>query len=284
MLLFPTWFILAALTGFVSNGFNYLNRFILKDGDDATAYGWYLQLLCTIVFGSLAIFDWHLILTPYSILLFIIYGLTEFVGVYFYMKMHAFNDLSISSILTRTRLIWVPLIAFFLINEQLVTTDYASIAIIFIGVSITMSPKKLLVDKGAIYANLSAFIIAINVVITKMLLPYGSNSVLMTALALPSIFLMPIFMKSRKQRITTLFRTNILLKTFSIGLSIAALYLFMAAMRVGDASKVNAVYQGMMIFAVIAGIIFLKERKNIIKKLIGATITVAGVVLLSLSW
>lgn len=283
MFLLSSWFILSVLTGLASNGFNFLNRFLLRNGDDATAYAWYLELIRVLIFGTLAIFDWHLVITPYSLFLFILLGLTEFIGTYWYMKMHAYSDLSISSILSRTRMIWVPIIAFFLINETLDLLDYIGILIIFLGISLTMAPKKLMVDKGAIYANLSAFIVAINIIITKMLLPYGSNGVILVALALPSVILFPLFMKNEKARITTLFKTNILLKTFSIGLSIAAIYLFMLAIRVGDASKVNAVYQGMMIFAVLAGIIFLRERENIVKKLIGATITIVGVVLLSFS-
>ncbi len=283
MFFLPTWLLLSLFTGLSANGFNFLNRFLLRDGDDSTAYAWYFQLIRVLVFGTLAIFDWHIILTPYSIFLFILLGISEFIGTYWYMKMHAYSDLSISAILTRTRLIWVPIIAFFLINEKLTIPDYIGIVIIFLGVSLTITPKKLVVDKGALYANLSAFIIAINVVITKMLLPYGSNAIIMTALALPSIFLFPLFMKNSPKRIETLFKTNIILKTFAIGISLITLYLFMAALRIGDASKVNAVYQGMMIISVVAGIIFLKERKNIGRKLIGATITVVGVVLLSFS-
>jgi drug/metabolite transporter (DMT)-like permease len=283
MFILPTWFILSILTGLTSNGFNYLNRLLLRDGDDGTAYAWYMQILRVAAFGTLALFDWHIILTPYSIFLFALLGLTEFIGTFLYMKMHTYSDLSISSILSRTRLIWVPIIAFFLINENLNSNDYVGILVIFAGVSLTMAPKKLLADKGAIYANVSAFVIAINIVITKMLLPYSSNSVLMIALALPSIFLYPLFMKNAQQRIHTLFKTNILMKTFSIGLGLVSIYLFLAAIRFGEASKVNAVYQGMLIFSVIAGIIFLKERENIWRKLIGATITVVGVVLLSFS-
>jgi drug/metabolite transporter (DMT)-like permease len=282
-MLLSSWFILSVLTGLASNAFNFLSRFILRNGDDSTAFAWYFQSLRVLAFGTLALFHWHIIWTPYSIILFLLLGLTEFVSTYWYMKMHAVSDLSISSIISRTRMIWVPIIAFFFLNEQLGLLDYMGIAIIFIGVSFTMAPKKLMVDKGALYANLSAFFIAINIVITKMLLPYGSNEIIMTALALPSVLLFPLLMKNSKQRITRLFKTNIVVKTLSISLSLAALFLFMAAIRVGDASKVNAVYQGMMIFAVIAGIIFLKEREHIVKKLVGATVTIVGVVLLSFS-
>lgn len=180
-------------------------------------------------------------------------------------------------------MIWVPILGFFLIHETLKSFDYLGIAIIFFGVSIVSAPKKLFVDKGAFYANASAFMVALNIVITVMLLPYGSNAVILALCGIPSLILFPLLMKNSKQRIASVFKTNIVIKSVAIGLSIASVLFFMFALRIGEASKVNAVYQGMLILSVLAGIIFLKERENLGKKIIGTTITVIGVVLLSLS-
>ncbi len=283
MSLFPLWFILSILTGLLSVSFNFFNRLVLKDGDDITTYAWYTEFLRFVVFGIIALFDWHIILNPYSITIFLLFGLTEFIGGYWYMKMHAHSHLSISSVLSRTRLIWIPIIAFFLIGEKLKLTDYFGILIVFFGINITMAPKKLIMDKGALYANLSAFIIALNIVLAKILLPYGSNSVINVALVAPSVLLFPLLMKNSKSRIIKLFKTNIWIKTIGISFSILQLYLFIVALRYAEASKVNTIYQSMMIFSVLAGIILLKERQDIGKKLIGATITIIGVVLLSFS-
>ncbi|HZE87526.1 MAG TPA: DMT family transporter [Methylomirabilota bacterium] len=283
MFLFPTWLLLSFLIGISSNAYNFLNRFLLKDGDDPTAYAWYNEILRFVVFGFFAIFNWQAVITPYSLLLFLLVGLTEFIGGYWYMKMHAYSHLSISSILYRSRLIWVALIAFLVTGEQLHLFGYLGIAIVFLGVSLTVAPKKIFIDKGAMYANLCAFIVAVNIVLVKMLTPFGSPVVINFAMALPSVILYPLFVRSSKTRMKTLLKTNIALKTFAVFLSIIQLFLFTLAVRIGDVSKVNAVYQGMIIFSVLAGIIFLKERENIAKKLIGATITIIGVVLLSFS-
>ncbi len=283
MFLFPTWLILSFLIGVTSNAYNFSNRFLLKDGDDPTAYAWYTEILRFVVFGIWAMFDWHAIITPYSLLLFALVGLTEFVGGYWYMKMHANSHLSISTILYRSRLIWVALIAFFLIGERLHLLDYIGLLIVFIGINLTVAPKKIFVDKGAMYANLCAFVIAVNVVVFKMLTPFASPTVINLAMVFPSVILYPLFIRSSHTRMKTLLKTNLGLKTFTAFLSILQFFLFALAIRVGDASKVNAVYQGMMILSVVAGIIFLKEKENISKKLFGATITVIGVVLLSFS-
>jgi len=279
----PVWLILAVITGLLSNIYNFINRYLLKDNDDPTVYAWFTELMRFVIFGAFAIFNWKLIINQQSLLALIAVGLTEFIGGYFYMKMHSYAHLSISSILTRTRLIWVPVISFFLLKEVLHFSDYLGILIIFLGVSTVMAPKKLFVDKGALYANVSTFFIAFNVVLLKLAVPFASVPVINTFQALPGAVLFPIFMKNSRSRIKTLTRTNLPLKLFAVLVSVAQLFFFIYALNFGDASKINAVYQGMLIFGVLAGIIFLKERKDIGRKLIGAAITIIGVILVGAS-
>jgi uncharacterized membrane protein len=68
----------------------------------------------------------------------------------------------------------------------------------------------------------------------------------------------------------------------AVGFNIISVYVFTAALRYGDSGKVTAVYQGMLVTSILAGIIFLKERSDIGKKLIGAAITIIGVIILSI--
>jgi len=278
----PLWFIIAGLAGFASNIFAFFNRYLLKDKDDPTVFAWYFETLRFVVCFVIAIFfDWKLTLDPRSILIFILLGLSEWISSYFFMRMHAHSHLSISSILSRMRLIWVPIFAFFLIAEKLTISEYIGIAVLFAGLSTVVAPRKFFIDKGATYANLSAFFIAFNVVLVNMALPFASNSIICAAMSLPSVILFPLFMKNERKRIITATKHNFLLKTGAIGINIISLYLIAMAFRLGDASKVNAIYQGTLIFAVLAGIIFLKERENIGRKLIGTFITLIGVLLLS---
>ncbi len=281
MFLLPLWLILAILTGLLSNSYNFLNRFLLKDNDDTTMYAWFTESMRFAIFGIIAIFNWKLILNTQSISALVFVGFTEFVGGYFYMKMHTYSHLSISTILTRTRLIWVPIIGLFLLHESLKLSDYFGIFVIFLGVSMIMAPRKLFVDKGALYANLSTFFIAFNVVLLKLAVPFASIAVINVFQALPAVILYPIFMKNKKARIKTLTRTNLPLKSFAVLISVAQLFIFIYALNFGEASKINAVYQGMLVFSVLAGIFFLHERKDIGKKLIGAAITIIGVIVIS---
>lgn len=277
----PDWIIFALLGGIASNTFNFFSRLHLKDSDDATAYAWFFETLRLLAFIVLAFFDFSVQIDLRSTILFLLLGLTEFVSVYLYMKMHAYSQLSISSIISRSRMIWIPLVAFILLGEKLSLNQYLGIFILFFGLSIAVSPKKFFFDKGAIFANLAAIMIAINVVILKLAAPFGSVPVLMIVFSLPSFLLFPHIMKNPIERIKKTFRKNLLIKTIATFFNIISSYFLIFALIKGEASIVNAIYQGTLILSVIAGIILLKEREDIIKKLLGAVITVAGVILLT---
>lgn len=281
MTVIPFWLILAIITGLLSNTYNFLCRYILKDDEDPTAYAWFTEIVRFASFTIFAVFTWKLHVSTLSIIALLSVGITEFIGGYFYMKMHSYTHLSISTILSRTRLIWVPILAYFLISESLKLSDYFGILVIFVGVSVIMAPKKLFVDKGSLYANLSAFFIAFNVVLLKLATPYASTAVIVAFEALPAVFLYPLFMKNAKKRFRSLTKTRLSLKLSAAGISVLQLFIFAFALNFGDASKINAVYQGMLVFSVLAGIIFLHERNDTVKKLIGAAITVLGVITLS---
>src|SRR6185437_3079076 len=163
MSLLNNWIFLAVIAGLASNAFNFINRYLLKDDEDSTAYMWFYEVTRFFAFAVIAIFDWKLVITSYSVIIFLLLGITEWIAAYWYMKMHEHSHLSISSILSRTRLIWVPILAFFIIHESLKTPDYVGILILFIGLSVVVSPKNFFIDKGANYANLAAFMIALNI-------------------------------------------------------------------------------------------------------------------------
>lgn len=275
------WVLLAAFAGIASNIFNFFNRYFLKDRGDATAWAWTFETMRLLVFIVLALFDWHLIWSAKTLWLLLGLGLSEFLAVYFYMQMHKYSHLSLSTIISRTRLVWVAIIAFFFLHEQLAMIEYIGIGILFLGLSIVVAPHKLFVDKGAIAANIAAVLIAINSVILKEAVPYASGSVLMIAMSLPSVILFPLFVKQSRKRFLLSFPQHLPLKLLAIIAHVFSAYLLIFALHTGNVSNVNAIYQGMMITSVLAGIFLLGEKKDIGKKLLGTVVSIVGIILLT---
>lgn len=277
----PHWVILAGLGGLSSNLFNFISRYVLREKDDSSSWAWFYETLRLTIFLLIALFDFRITVNFNSVILLFSLGITEFISVYLYMKMHQFSELSISTILSRTRLIWIPVIAFLFLRENLKPMEYLGIVLLFLGVSTTVAPHKFLIDKGAIYAQLAAFVIAINVILLKLATPLASSSVILCFYSLPAVFLFPLFMKNSKKRLLEGSKKKVLPKIIATLASVGAGYFLIFALEGGDVSKVNAIYQGMMITGVIAGIILLKERKDILKKIIGTLLALIGVILIS---
>lgn len=277
----PNWVILAALGGIASNIFNFLSRYLLRKNGDPTSWAWTYEFLRLPVFIVMAFFDYSLTINLTSIILLLGVGLTEFISVYLYMKMHAYSQLSISTIVSRTRLIWIPIIAFLFFGEKLAISEYLGIVLLFVGMSFAVAPNRFFIDKGAIYANLAAFVIAIGTILLKLATSYASVSVILVCFSLPSVLLFPLLMKNAKIRLLGKFEKNFLIKAVATLASAVATTLLIAALKIGDVSKVNAIYQAMMVTGVVAGIILLKERENILKKLIGTALAVTAIFFLT---
>lgn len=274
------WIALAAFAGIGSNVLNFFSRYFLKDDEDSTSWGWFFETLRLIVFAAFLTFDYSFKFSFQAAFLLLLLGLSEFVSIYLTMKMHKFTHLSISSIISRTRMIWVPILAFLFLGEALKTSEYIGILILFIGLSIVVAPHKMFLDKGTIYANLAALSIAVTTIIIKTSTSFASTSVIMVAMSAPSAILFPLLMKNSKLRIKRTIQKKLFLKLTATFFNVVALILLIKALELSEASKVNAIYQGMMVTSVLAGIILLKERKDILKKLIGTAVVIVGMILL----
>src|SRR5258706_12579809 len=95
------WLPFLIIAGLSSTIFNFISRYLLRNRSDATTFAWYNEALRFVIFAFIAVFNWRLVITFQSFILFVIVGLTEFVGGYFYMKMHEHTELSISTIIYR---------------------------------------------------------------------------------------------------------------------------------------------------------------------------------------
>jgi drug/metabolite transporter (DMT)-like permease len=275
------WVFLAGGAGLASSAFNLFNRYTLRGGRDSTAYGWWFEFIRLIFFGLILPLDFHLNWSSRTSLILSTLGLVEFFSVYLCMKMHAFTDLSLSMVLLKLRVVWVPLLALLLTQERLTPAEYLGIIIIFIGSGITISPQRIKTDKGIpITLAFSLVTALLNVVIKKSVL-LASTPVVMIAMALPSIFLLPLGMRNPLPRIKDAVRKTLVNNMVASAFNILAMYLLLGAYRLSPAGKVMGVYQGMLVVPVLGGIIVLKERQDVLCRLGGALVTIIGILLVT---
>jgi drug/metabolite transporter (DMT)-like permease len=272
------WFILSALAGLASNGFNITNRTALKNQGDATAYGWWFEMVRTTFFLCVMLFKPLPSLTLAMLTPLALVGISELFSVYVFMKMHAYTDLSISSVISRLRVIWSPLLAWFLVDERLSLTQYFGISAIFIGIAIVTSPKQLREDKGIRIALLFSLSSAILSTVMKGASALASTELVIVSQGLLPLFVLPFLMKQGVLRIWDSVSQKFPQIALAGAFNIASSYLLVEAMRVTDVSKAVGVYQAMTLFSVYYGIFILNERDKLRQKLIGSLIVIIGVI------
>lgn len=277
----PYWVLVVIGAGLVSNLANFVTRYVLRDNKDSASFALSLEIFRILAFGIIALFDFQINWSLKTIILLFLLGFIEPLSIITFMKMHQYNELSISSIISRSRMIWIAILAFIFLGESLRFIDYIGIAILFLGLSIAIAPKNFFVDKGVKIALITAIIAAFVVILMKATAAYVSLPVMMVFQSLPSVFLIPLFMKTPSQSFLKFSKSNFNSMVLFNIFNFIAMYGYIFALKHGSASIVTALYHGMSVFAVLAGIIFLKEREDRVKKIIGAVITIVGVVLLT---
>lgn len=275
----PTWLILTILAGLSSNLFNTLLRRTLRGGHDATAYAWWFELIRASTFFLFLWWDYSFVYTPINLFWLIALGLSEVVGVYTYMKMHASTQLSVSSVVMRLRSVWVVLLAFIFLGERLSNIQYTGIVTIILGTLILNNHGKLRTDasfRNSLFFTLAS---AISTIIIKHVSTYASISVINFAFSFPSVILIPLLMKNSLPRLLS--NLPFLRSTFTVAFfNTFTMVALVWALKLGNASQVIGVLQGITMLTVVIGIFALNERDHISRKLIAATIATLGITLL----
>lgn len=266
--------LIAGVTGSISN---VLYRTTLKDGYDSFVSSWFLQLF-RLVSSIILILYLKVTVTLQSVEILILLGLIESVGMYSYMKMHSMSSLSISTVIQRSRIIWTALLSIIFIGETFTTVQSVGLLILFIGVVAVTIGKSLRSDKGIQFAYISAVIFSITTILIKVLITSIHPVALVAGLSLPTVMLFPILKRDFKTRAKQFAKHKIFPKIGASFLNVCALFLSVYALSVGPVAKSSAIYQGMLSLSVFIGILFLGERENLVRKMIGSVLVIIGIV------
>lgn len=278
--LLNNWLVLALAAGLFSVVFNYGCRYILKTNGDSSVFSWWFELFRVIIFLFILPFDFWINPSFNCFFLLTLIGLIEFVSIYFYSKMHRESELSVSTIILRLRIVWIPIVAFLIAGEKLSITNYLGVLLVFLGLSFISTPKKIFYDNGMWLAFVSSFITAAISILIKLVSENASASVISLAMSIPSIFLFPLFISSWRKRSKLFYKTSLYGLIATSIASVLALYLQIMALKSGTVSQVMGIYQATSFVAVLAGIFILGEKDAVWEKVIGSVVVIFGAWLL----
>lgn len=270
------WLTLTIIGGLASTVFNIFNRAALKTDGDSSVYGWWFELLRMGIFIVLFLFNPILPTDLMSYFWLVALGMVELVSIYFFMKAHQLTELSLSTIVIRLRLIWTPLFAYFLLGEQLHPPEYIGIFVILIGVVIAISPHTLKIDRGIVITLISSLVLTVLSLIQKKTALVASPPLVMIAMSLPSVILLPLLIKNAKKRLISIKKKSFMQNLTGTLFNVISMYCLIAALRFESTSKVNTIFQSMMVVSLFFGIVFFHERRQMWQKIVGTVVTICG--------
>jgi len=215
--------------------------------------------------------------------LFLSLALLTSAGMVFTFKGIKLVEASEHTILLTSSRLWSILGAIFFLKEIMSFSKFIGAALILAGVVMTRWKKhKIKLTTGSIYVLLAAFFFACGEIISFFILrDFEVFSFMVCASFLITLTL--ILAKPRViKKISFYFKPkralNVMFTSFNDGL--ANIFAFVAHQTGRNALQIGPLGATQTIVAVLLAIIILKERDNMLRKIVGATVAVIGAILL----
>lgn len=289
-----SWLLVLLISIITYSGAALLQRVLMKDGDkNPLAYSAFTQLLSGVMVLVFAIITGRLVFPAIEVVMqnklyifVLLSGVCFAINGYAGFKSLKYIDISKFIILFSFRTVVTITVASIFLKESLTPIQLAGSALI-LGSIILINSKSLkdifVLGKGEIYVLLAAIAFGIGNVSDKYLfnwfdlVPYMTIDFflpgLLLVLAKPKTALeFPEFLK--KNRIGKV-------ALFTLLYTLAALSFYYAFILADNVSLVSATGQISTILTVILGIIVLKEREDLRKKLLGGALSFVGLILLA---
>ncbi len=281
------WFSLTLVNVFCLTSFYLLTKKILTTNNDPTLYGGLMNFLAG-VFGLVLIifsgFDFRLTFQSGSILL--AQGIIYAIAISFYYKGLQKVDLSKGIILGATSVIWSLVIGRLLLKETLTLKTITAALLIFTSVIIVSYNKKSLAKftRAELFILIAAIFYTIGACIDNYMVNFSSpTSYLSLSFLMPGIVV--VLVNLNKLRLTgksmikdAFFIKGLLMNSFILVVAYTAL--FYAYKMGGQISKIYPITGTQTVIIAVLSIIFLKENKNIARKILAAFLTFAGMMLI----
>lgn len=283
----PDWFSLAVISSASASIVGVLQKAALgKNTTDPVAFGIYFQLLVSLIGLPLAVLS----SAPLPLNLVVIFLLTFMAiitasgNLLYYFALKSI-EISQAAILSSTSTIWLLLGGFIFLNEQLTLNKLAGVFLILSGIFIVYFNKKSLVKVGAAQGFIVASAISSGLtgIFDKYLLASFSVSTYQVVSYFLQASMTAILVPGSVKNIVPLLRfskTNLIIVSSAVLLNFGALSYFSALKSGGEITKINPILQGSAILTIILGVIFFKERSNLLKKFIGMAVIISGIILI----
>lgn len=283
-----SWQILIALSVLFYSFSVLLQRILLKDNkSDPISFSIFFQAGVSIIIGLLVVLFKGGITIPdmsqiwvYVLLMALLYGLAN-ISVFKSLKL---TDASQFGVLFQSKNLFAIIGTSLVFKEMLTATQWVGALLLIAGVVVVSLKKtKFKIDKGSILALVAGLLFGAANVNDRFLVGFfDPYTYVVIGFLFPAIFISLLYPKKLsgiKVFFKKAFVYKMILLCFLYGLSATA---FFAALSLTDnASQLFSINAFSVITVVVFSIIFLKERDFMPRKIIGAVLSLVGLLLVS---
>jgi len=260
-----------------------LTQRILMKGNksDPVSYSVIFQLLTGFIIGIFGYLTADMTIPRVQPLLINLTLLTLLYGIgnIFTFKALKMLEASEFTIIFATRGLFTLIASSILLKEGLYSTQFLGALLILISVVlVTIKSMHLKFSRGELLALLGAMCMGFAVTNDRYLLSYFSVYPYVTiAFILPALFIGLLNFKKMKN-VKTLFKKHIFIKMLVMCLlfSISSISFFSALKMGNNSSQIAILNLLSIILIVVLGTVFLRERNNILRKIIGSILSIIG--------
>ncbi len=280
-----TWQLLVGISVILFSFNGLLHRILMKNVNSdpyaqTIAFNGGVGILALIIVFIRGNFQYKISLdqAPY----FLIAAIFLAVGTVFSFKSIKLLEASESSIFGATQKLWTVLGAFILLGEAFSQKKILGTVIIIIGIAVAQwRKKKFVVNKGVVYALLTAICYSIAEISAYHVLQNFDTMSFIVYLSLFPTILLFIFKHQAFKKLNFYLQPKIALNISIVCVNdVLATFTLLAAYQLGrNASQIVPLSSLTTILTVLLGITILKEKDNMVNKILGSVIIVLGVIL-----
>ena len=288
-----TWLLYILVGVLAYSGYYTLSRVFLKQKtSDPVTYAILFNIVCTVLVGILALSQGFELVDvgrylPNLLAMGVIYAFAQV----FIFKASKLTEASEVIIISSTRIVWAIAAAVLLLGETFTIKKSLGAALVMMAVTLVAYKKTSKkkgktskdVSKGRLYALLAGAILGVGFVNDSYILQNSdATSYAAIVFFLPTILTIAIYrpsVKSLKKQINkrSIIQSSILGIFYAVGIVAS----YGAYQSGGDASQIVPMGQSVVVITVLLSIIFLSERDNLPRKILGSVIVTLGVILLT---
>lgn len=278
------WLLFSLLSVFCYSTANLLRRVLMKnDTSDPIIHSIVFQFICTMIVGGFALYK-GFVLPPFSLypinFLFqaVLYGL----GTVCIFYANKYLEASESTIISTLESVVTIVTAVILLGEIFTMKNFIGALLIILAVIFVVYEKKFTLNKGILFTlgmsicyglaiTNDAFLVKRSEVFSYLTIGFLTPGLLLLLLYPKSLLKLGYYKDTK-----TLLKLFLLSFTYSVG----AIFFFLALFSGAQASQLTPIGQSSVIVTVLLATLFLKERKNIFKKIVGSIFVFIGILLL----